>query len=158
MKAYVALFALKHRVKGLENLPPGAKILAANHPNISDAFQLPLLLEDRLTIVAQASQFRAIVLGWILTHSGAIPVHNGRGREAFELSCQALREGKTVLIFPEGGNVTPGRRARARHGWDGHVGPPGDSPTKNPCPRWARVFSCARVPIRGAACTRCSSP
>ena len=116
MKTYVALFALKHRVKGLENLPPGPKILAANHPNISDAFQLPLLLKDRLTVVAQASQFRAILLGWILTHSGAIPVHNGRGREAFELSCQALREGKTVLIFPEGTVNPEGRQMKARSG------------------------------------------
>jgi 1-acyl-sn-glycerol-3-phosphate acyltransferase len=99
---YRRIFSIQMCIHGMENIPPGAKILAANHPNLSDAYLLPLLFDGKLRTLAQASQFRAPVLGWILTHTGQIPVHAEQRLAAYQLACQALAEGDTLLVFPEG--------------------------------------------------------
>jgi 1-acyl-sn-glycerol-3-phosphate acyltransferase len=111
MRLYRKVFRLRTDIRGLDHLPPGPRIFAANHPNISDAFQLPLFLPDGLTLIAQASQFRAPILGWIMTHSGQIPVQRANGQEAFDRACATLRQGGDILIFPEG-TVNPGDRER----------------------------------------------
>lgn len=102
VKTYRRLCSIRLIVRGLENLPAGSKILAANHPNCSDAFLLSLLFDGRIRILAQASQFRQPLLGWIFTHTGQIPVHKGYGQEAFREACGALTLGDSLLIFPEG--------------------------------------------------------
>jgi len=107
LKAYRRIFSIQMCVTGLENVPSGSKILAANHPNLSDAYLLPLLFNGNVRFLAQASQFLIPVLGWILKHSGQIPVRSGRKLEAYRTACQALARGDTVVIFPEG-RLNPG--------------------------------------------------
>lgn len=102
LRSYQRLFSIQMNVTGLENVPEGAKILAANHPNLSDSYLLPLLFDGRVRILAQASQFRAPILGWIFTHTGQIPVHADRRQAAYQLACQALANGNTLLVYPEG--------------------------------------------------------
>ncbi len=102
MKTYKALFGLRHRIYGLENLPPGPKILTANHPNASDGIQLPLAFMEQVTIIAQESLFRLPFIGWILTHAGHIPVRSEQRGAAFEQACRVITEGRSILIFPEG--------------------------------------------------------
>ena len=102
MKAYQSVLGLEADIRGLADISPGPKILAGNHPNASDIFVLPSHLSERITLVAQGNLFRMPVIGWMLTHSGQIPVHPEERHRAFEQACQALAEGKTILIFPEG--------------------------------------------------------
>lgn len=102
MNAYRSFFGIQVQVHGLENLPAGPKILAANHPCASDALLLPPIFEERITALAEAGQFDTLFVGWILTHAGHIPVHAGRPLEAFENASRALAQGKTLLVFPEG--------------------------------------------------------
>jgi len=102
LNAYRRIFSIQMCVKGLENVPAGPKILAANHPNLSDAYLLPLLFNGNVRFLAQSSQFRTPLMGWILTHSGQIPVHPGRRLEAYRQACQALKNGDTVIVFVEG--------------------------------------------------------
>jgi len=102
MTTYRQIFRIKLCVKGLENLPPGPKILAANHPNVSDAFLLPLLFDGHIRAIAQASQFHQPIIGWIFKNTGQIPVIQGCKAEAFQQGCQALKDGENVLVFPEG--------------------------------------------------------
>jgi 1-acyl-sn-glycerol-3-phosphate acyltransferase len=99
---YRRLCSIRLQVHGLENLPAGTKILAANHPNCSDAFLLFILFKGKLKVLAQASQFRQPILGWLFTHTGQIPVYKDRRQEAFQQAYQALSRGETLLIFPEG--------------------------------------------------------
>ena len=102
LNTYQRTFSIQICVKGLENIPPGPKILAANHPNLSDSYLLPLLFDGRVRALAQASQFRAPLLGWLFTHTGQIPVQAGRRLAAYQQACQALANGDTLLIYPEG--------------------------------------------------------
>ena len=99
---YLALFQLRSKVKGAINLPTGPKILAANHPNATDTFFLPCILPERLYALAQGNLFNLPIFGWLLSRAGQIPVWPERRALAYEKACELLRQGRTILIFPEG--------------------------------------------------------
>ncbi|MGE5250013.1 MAG: 1-acyl-sn-glycerol-3-phosphate acyltransferase [Bacteroidota bacterium] len=115
-RTYRAVFAVRYNVKGLENLPPGPKILAANHPSATDGVLLPALFDEDLVLLAEWHQFHSPILGWILTRGGHIPVGAGDPRKACEQACRKLSEGKTLLIFTEGTLNPDYARLRARTG------------------------------------------
>lgn len=102
LNTYCRLFSIRIKVNGLENLPPGPKIIAANHPNCSDTFILYTLFHGNLRILAQASQFHQPLFGWLFTHTGQIPVCKENKHEAYLKAKQALALGETLLVFPEG--------------------------------------------------------
>jgi uncharacterized membrane protein YdjX (TVP38/TMEM64 family) len=102
MNTHRRIFSIQKCVSGLENVPPGPKILAVNHPNLSDAFLLPLLFDGHVRALIQASQFRAPLMGWIFTHTGQISISPECKLEAYQQACEALASGETVLIFSEG--------------------------------------------------------
>jgi 1-acyl-sn-glycerol-3-phosphate acyltransferase len=101
-RTYRAVFGVRYDVRGLENLPPGPKILAANHPSATDGVLMPALFDEDLVLLAEWHQFHSPIMGWILTRSGHIPVGAGFPRKACEQACRKLSEGKTLLIFTEG--------------------------------------------------------
>lgn len=102
VRAYCALFIRTVHVEGLKDLPPGPKILAANHANVTDGFILPLLLGERLRFLIQAEVFTVPVIGRLLRSAGQIPVFLGHGKEALDSALERLRCGDTVVVFPEG--------------------------------------------------------
>jgi 1-acyl-sn-glycerol-3-phosphate acyltransferase len=101
-RTYRAVFGVKYNVRGLENLPPGPKILAANHPSATDGLFLPPLFDEDLVLLAEWHQFHSPIIGWILTKGGHIPVGSALGRKSYEHACRKLSEGKSLLIFMEG--------------------------------------------------------
>ncbi len=112
---------LSHRsctVSGNTNLPRGAKIIILNHTDGCDPFFLPLVLDEQPHFLLQDGTFELPVIGKMLKDSGQIPVYRGteRAREAYDQACQLLREGKTVVIFPEGHLVPEGVRVSAKTG------------------------------------------
>ena len=112
---------LSHRtcvVSGHISLPRGAKIIALNHTDGCDPFLLPLILEERPHFLLQDGLFTIPVIGDMLKQAGQIPVHRGtdRAREAYDQACRLLREGKTIVIFPEGKQVPAGQRILAKTG------------------------------------------
>lgn len=89
------------------DLAPGS-ILAANHTSLADpAIVLAALrrLGARPVVMATAGLWRVPVLGRALTREGHIPVHRGdrRAAHALDLAEAALRRGRLVLIYAEGG-------------------------------------------------------
>jgi len=89
-------------VSGKERLPPGAKIIAANHPNPTDAYHFPFVLEEKFYTLIAGTSFSLPVAGWLMTHCGQIPVHKEQKDKALDQACELLKKGQTVLIFPEG--------------------------------------------------------
>jgi len=80
----------------------GNKIFAANHPSTLDPVMLIIALDDRIhTLIAQ-SVFNIPIIGHILRIIGNIPVADGQGKNAYQNALTKLREGKNILIFPEG--------------------------------------------------------
>jgi len=50
----------------------------------------------------QETTFHNPVTGWLLAKAEQIPVIPGNKLEAFWKACEVLRQGYTVIIFPEG--------------------------------------------------------
>ncbi len=92
------------RVRGLEHLPEGGFVLAANHTSNFDPWPLgmPLWPEHWLRFMAKAELYWWPAT-YVLDAAGAFPVHRGLGdREAVETAIRLAREGNVVVMFPEG--------------------------------------------------------
>jgi 1-acyl-sn-glycerol-3-phosphate acyltransferase len=118
-------FLMKHvagirvEMRGLERLPNGPFIIAAKHQSYGDGFAMVSHFDD-LAFVTGDHLERFPLVGSILKKIGAIVVDNCGGHEArrrlassFE---DAAREGRPVLIYPEGNLSKVGELHRYRSG------------------------------------------
>jgi 1-acyl-sn-glycerol-3-phosphate acyltransferase len=116
VRTYLALFTEAIHVEGRDNLPPGPKIIVANHPHVTDGFILPFIIQEKIHFLIQADVFKLPFVGRLLALADQIPVTIGRGQEALEAARQKLINGNAVAIFPEGrlsGSSREVRRAGA---------------------------------------------
>ena len=108
------------RVEGLNYLNPReAAIYCANHQSAMDIPVLFVNLPVQFRFVAKRSLFNLPFLGWHLRRSGHIPVDRSRPRQAMKginLVAQEIREGKSVLLFPEGHRSRDGQLLPFRTG------------------------------------------
>ena len=102
LKAYLTLFIDSIHLYGKENLPPGPKIIVANHPNVTDGFILPFIIQEKIHFLIEAEAFAVPLVGRLLALADQIPVVIGRGQEALAAARVRLALGHTVAIFPEG--------------------------------------------------------
>lgn len=92
------------RARGLEHLPEGGFVLAANHTSNFDPWPLgiPFLPDRQLRFMAKAELFNPI-LAPALRGGGAFKVRRGEGDlEAMRAAVDLVREGEIVVMFPEG--------------------------------------------------------
>ena len=102
------------RARGLENVPEGGFVLAANHTSNFDPWPLglPLWPRRQLRFMAKIELFNP-VLAPILNAGGAFPVRRGEGdREALETAVRLVRDGEIVVMFPEGTRQRKGLRKK----------------------------------------------
>ncbi len=126
------------QARGVENLPDGGFVLAANHTSNFDPWPLgwPLWPERQLYFMAKSELFKP-VLGPMLRAGGAFPVRRGeQDIEAIEASVKLCREGKIVAMFPEGTRRTKGIVKKHAH---------------RPRTGAARIAQVANVPLVPAA-------
>jgi len=97
---------IRVRVEGLQNLKAlPTVIFCVNHPSAMD---IPILLASlpvSFRFVAKRELFELPFLGWFLRRAGHIAVERQRPREArrsFEEAARRIREGTSVVLFPEG--------------------------------------------------------
>lgn len=97
---------IRVRVEGLEQVNPSQTLIfCVNHQSAMDIPILFANLPAQFRFVAKRSLFHLPFLGWHLRRSGHIPVLRDRPREALksmEMVAQKIREGRSVLLFPEG--------------------------------------------------------
>lgn len=110
------------RSAGVENVPEGGVVLAANHTSNFDPWPLgfPLWPRRQLYFMAKVELFNP-VLKPILVGGGAFPVRRGENdMQAVETAVRLCREGRIVAMFPEGTRQQKGLRkkfdARPRSG------------------------------------------
>lgn len=117
----VAMDAVKHLVFNLDivyqrPIPPGAKMLAANHPSTTDPAMLTTLVPEQVSILINEVLFKVPVFGRSLKMSGHIRVDMDNGRPAMEEALCYLKDGRTLGIFPEGVISPQDGMARAHTG------------------------------------------
>ena len=102
------------RVRGLEHLPEGGFVLAANHTSNFDPWPLgiPLLPHRQLRFMAKSELFNP-VLAPILRAGGAFKVRRGEGDvDAMRTAAELARDGEIVVMFPEGTRQKKGLRKK----------------------------------------------
>lgn len=106
------------KVEGRENLPDCPFIIAANHRTFADP---PLLAVtsgcSKFGFVAKEELFRIPVFGWLIRKLGAFPVTRGKGDfSVINESVSRLKEGKRLVIFPEGTRSKTGKVGKGKTG------------------------------------------
>ncbi|MHB9033214.1 MAG: lysophospholipid acyltransferase family protein [Anaerolineae bacterium] len=102
---YVSVM-MRMNIHFLAPLPSGPKIIAANHPSVSDPFIIANMLKHRSYILILGQIFEIAIAGAYLRRLGHIPVVEGSGQVALDRALALLKRGETVVIFPEG-NISP---------------------------------------------------
>jgi 1-acyl-sn-glycerol-3-phosphate acyltransferase len=109
----------KLEVRGRENLPAGAALIASKHQSAWDTFGLVPLLHDP-ALVMKAELGRIPLYGWFARKFGMILIPREKRAAALK---QLLRDakdraadGRHILIFPEGTRRTPGAPADYKSG------------------------------------------
>lgn len=94
-----------------QNVPPaGPVIVACNHVSYLDPVVLGIGFLRPVTYLAKKQLFRIPVLGPIIAKLGAYPLdREAGGAAAIRAALRALKEGRCIGIFPEGGRNLDGR-------------------------------------------------
>ena len=91
--------------RGLGNIPTGGFILAPKHQSVWETFALLLFVPD-FTYILKRELTWIPFFGWYLLRGEQIAIDRARGSSALaqatRRSCEALENGRQVLIFPEG--------------------------------------------------------
>ncbi|MHB0977203.1 MAG: lysophospholipid acyltransferase family protein [Candidatus Aquicultorales bacterium] len=114
------LFKLFYRieVRGIENLQSAGALFASNHKSYLD----PVLVgysvyPKRLHYMAKAELWKIPVLGRTISALNAFPVNRGGfDRKAVVKALELLREGRDMLMFPEGTRIRRDGLGEARPG------------------------------------------
>jgi len=96
---------VKVEVKGVENLPSVPAIFMSNHQSAYDIFVLLAHLPVQFRWFAKKSLFQIPFMGWAMRLAGYIPVERDEPSSTFRSFKEAfkrMREGKALLVFPEG--------------------------------------------------------
>lgn len=99
-------------IAGLENLPArGGYIVASNHVSLLDPPIVGLYLPQQVAFFARKTLWKPGFASWWLDNVGTIPVDRDGGTDvaAIKRVLQTLRQGKVVILFPEGTRSKDGR-------------------------------------------------
>lgn len=106
-----AICGIRLDVVGLENIPPGAALIASRHQSAFDTF-IWLTLIPRCCYVFKEELLRIPLFGPLLIASGMIGVDRDGGgaaiRSLLRQADVAVRAQRQIVIFPEGTRSEPG--------------------------------------------------
>jgi 1-acyl-sn-glycerol-3-phosphate acyltransferase len=90
-----------------ENIPQNLKgglLIVANHQTYLDPFWICAPIKRKLRFMAWDKAFNWFFIGWLIRYLGAFPINTrtGRSKSILRESLQSLKDGATLLIFPEG--------------------------------------------------------
>jgi 1-acyl-sn-glycerol-3-phosphate acyltransferase len=92
--------------------PQRRSMYVQNHVNVMDAHAACCALSHAFCGVMNAWQFKIPFYGWIMRHAGGIPVHAGGANqyaEIAETARQRVREGLSILVYPEAHRTRDGK-------------------------------------------------
>ncbi len=105
-------------VIGRENIPSsGGALVCANHISYVDPPILGAGAPRQLHYMAKIELFQIPVIGFLIKHVGAFPVHQRTAdRQALKTAMEYISKGECVAMFPEGQRVFGGKLGEALPG------------------------------------------
>jgi 1-acyl-sn-glycerol-3-phosphate acyltransferase len=110
---------LRVRVEGLENIPAGVCVFAANHTSNADAAAIVGAIPRRLAIFGRKTLFDIPIVGLAFRLAKFVPVDRGNREAALAAVKQAveyIKTGSSFLVYPEGTRSPDGRLLRFKKG------------------------------------------
>lgn len=93
----------RHKVYGLDHFYEGGAILAANHTSFLDPPIVSISWPEEVHFLARESLFKNPLFGSLIRALNTHPVSGDAGDVGvFKTTIQLLKEGKKVILFPEG--------------------------------------------------------
>jgi len=106
------IVGLDSEIRGRQNIPPGACLIAMKHQSMFDTLMLPPLLGDPAVVIKRELQFVPFY-GWYATRAGSIFIDRKGGagalRRMVAAAKRAIAAGRPVVIFPQGTRTAPGK-------------------------------------------------
>ncbi len=104
------LWRIKYHDK--ENIPknlPTGLIIVANHQTYFDPFWICAPMKRKYRFMAWDKAFDWFFVGWLIRYLGSFPVDTKRGttKNVLRESLGALKDGATLVMFPEGARSFP---------------------------------------------------
>ena len=119
-RIHLAVMGIRPEYAGIEHaLASGPRIFLANHLSTLDIWALAPALPDTTRFVAKKSIFWIPVLGQAMAIAGFIAIdRSDRTRAVRSLSraAERVRNGESVILFPEGTRSRDGKLARFKRG------------------------------------------
>ncbi len=113
------LLGIGLEIRGREHVPDGAILVAGKHQSLFETFALLPLFDDPAMVLKRELLFIPL-FGWFGTKFEMIPVDRGAGatalRRLVERAAREVRDGRQILIFPEGTRRPPGAPPAYRPG------------------------------------------
>lgn len=116
---FVNCVGVQVNVKGLERIPSQTCIFAANHTSSADAPAVVWSIPRRIAILLKGSLFKYPVVGQAFHLAHFIPVDRfdrDSAIHSLEKATEALRNGQSFLIYPEGTRSPDGRLQEFKKG------------------------------------------
>ena len=110
---------LRTRVEGLENIPAGTVLFAANHTSNADAPAIVGAMPRRIAILGKKSLFAIPIVGTAFRLAKFVPVDRAkpeRAAAAIDEAVRHMKNGMSFLIYPEGTRSPDGRLLPFRRG------------------------------------------
>jgi 1-acyl-sn-glycerol-3-phosphate acyltransferase len=108
------------QIKGLEHIDPkGNYLIMANHNSFIDIPVLFRSLPFYTYFIAKKELKKIPLLGWYIKAYGMIYIDRSdrvKSRESIAIAAQRIREGKRVIIFPEGTKSKDGKMGPFKKG------------------------------------------
>ncbi|MEZ3134665.1 lysophospholipid acyltransferase family protein [Stutzerimonas kunmingensis] len=104
---------LTYEVEGAERLGRPGQLIIANHPSLIDVVVLIALIRDANCVVKQSLWDNPFTRGPI---RAAQYISNNGSAEMLDEAAEALQQGQTLIIFPEGTRTTPGQPPQFHRG------------------------------------------
>ncbi|HXW57087.1 MAG TPA: lysophospholipid acyltransferase family protein [Candidatus Cybelea sp.] len=112
MRLLLRLTGIRVHVEGLENIPSGPAVFAANHISALDPMAFIPAIPRRVAILVKTELFKIPILGTAMRVSQFVPVDRGV-KESAALSVarcvEHLKQGMSFAIYPEGTRSPDGR-------------------------------------------------